>query len=970
MNTAIKFLTTILMIILMSGISDAQKKYEYRTYENDPLGTRIYKLDNGLTVYLSVNRDEPRIATRIAVKAGSKNDPADATGLAHYLEHMLFKGTDIFGSKDFGTEGKLINEIIDLYEQHRSATDPEERKMIYRKIDSVSYVASGYAIPNEYDKMLSSIGATGTNAYTSSEQTVYVNEIPSNQFAKWLDIESERFRQPIMRLFHTELEVVYEEKNRSMDNGFSKAFENLYAGLFQKHSYGTQTTIGTVEHLKNPSLKKVIDYYNTYYLPNNMAIMLAGDFDPDKAIEMIDGAFGKMQPKDVPVFIPPAEDPITSPIEKTVYSPESENLFIGFRFPSASTDEMDLLNMTAAILYNGSAGLIDLNIMRQQKALNASASVDGMKDYSTFILSGSPREGQSLEELRDLLLSQIEVVKKGEFPDWYTEAVVNNYKSTLTRMYQNNNSRVSAFVKSFTTDIPWDKYIGNADRYSKITKSDIVNFANKYFGNNYVVVYKRTGEDKGVQKIIKPEITPVQVNRDSESGFLKKITAERVEDMQPKFLDFKKEISESIVKPMVSLYSLKNTENDLFELSFIYEFGNNADKRISTALNYLKLLGTKNKTSADISLEFFRLGCSYNASQNGDRITITLSGLNDYFKPALALLMELLYDVQPDAKAYENLVADMLKSRANAKLSKNTILRSALLNYGMYGPESPFTNILSENELKNLNPSDLTDIIHSLRNYYHSITYYGPDSGDKLENAIRNFYRTKDMPREIPKNKKFEELPTEENKIYFVDYKMKQVEIMFINRNEMFSAANIPIIKMYNEYFGSGMSSIVFQDLREAKALAYSVNSVYTVPDKADKHHYIISYIGTQSDKLGEAMNGFTELLNRIPLTEVNFNSAKEGVLKNIQTERITRSGILRTFLANRNQGIDYDIRKDIYGKVPGFTLDDVRKFNESNVKGKKYVYLLIGDRSKLDFELLQKFGNVETLTLEQIFGY
>ncbi|MCE1165405.1 MAG: insulinase family protein [Bacteroidetes bacterium] len=963
-------LTVLFILILFSGMSFAQKKYSYKVFENDPLGTRIYTLDNGLTVFLSVNKDEPRIATRIAVKAGSKNDPADATGLAHYLEHMLFKGTDKFGTKDYGTEGKLVNEIIDLYEQHRAATDPEERKAIYRKIDSVSYLASGYAIPNEYDKMMSSIGATGTNAYTSVEQTVYVNEIPSNQLAKWLEIEAERFRQPVMRLFHTELEVVYEEKNRSMDNGFSKAYESLYAELFTKHSYGTQTTIGTVEHLKNPSLKKVIEYYNTYYVPNNMAIILSGDFDPERAIELIDAGFGKLQRKEVPVFNPPVEEPINSPIETTVYSPESENLFIGFRMPAASTEEADKLNMMSAILYNGSAGLIDLNIMRQQKALNASASVDAMKDYTAYILSGSPREGQSLEELKSLLLSQIDLIKKGDFPDWYPEAVVNNYRSTLIRSYQNNNSRVSAYVKSFTSGIPWEDYIRMADRYSKITKSDIVDFANKNFGDNYVVVYKKTGEDKNVQKIVKPDITPVQVNRDAESSFLKAITSEPVTDIQPQFLDFKKDISESMLKSSIPVYSLKNNENGLFELSFVYDFGNNADKRLSTALSYVKLLGTDNMTSAEISKEFFRLGCSFNFAQNGDRTTITLSGLNEYFKPALELLMRLIRGAKPDKQAYEKLVADILKSRANAKLSKNTILRSGLMNYGIYGPNSPFTNILSESELKSMDPQTLADIIHSFMNYEHIITYYGPYDKSELEKNLIEYYRTKDIPREVPVNKKFEELPTEENKIYFVDYRMKQVEIMFLNRSEIFNAKNIPVIRLYNEYFGSGMSSIVFQDLRETKALAYSVSSVYSTPDRKDKHHYNVSYIGTQSDKLGEAMDGFSGLLENIPVSDISFKSAKDGLLKTIQTERITRGAILRTFLNNKNLGIDYDIRKDVYENAGKYSLDDIKKFNEKYVKGRKYTYLLIGDSKKINFDVLSKYGKVETITLEQLFGY
>ncbi|MFZ4592579.1 MAG: insulinase family protein, partial [Ignavibacteria bacterium] len=551
-----------------------------------------------------------------------------ATGLAHYLEHMLFKGTDKFGTKDFSIEGKLINEIIDLYEQHRATTDPDLRKAIYRKIDSVSYVASGYAIPNEYDKMLASIGATGTNAYTSSEQTVYINEIPSNQLGNWLNIESERFRQPIMRLFHTELEVVYEEKNRSMDNGSSKAYENLYAGLFQKHSYGTQTTIGTVEHLKNPSLKKVVDYYNTYYVPNNMAIIIAGDFDPDEAIRLIDEKFGSMKPRDVPKFVPPVEDEITSPIETTVYSPDAETMMMGFRFPGVTTDEADALTMLGSILSNGSAGLIDLNIMKQQKALNAAAFVDGMKDYSVLTFSASPREGQSLEELKGLLLAEVEKVKKGDFPDWMIEATVTNYKLSKVRGAQNNGRRASEYVNSFTEDIPWDKYYTTLDRMAKITKKDVVDLANKYLGNNYVAVYKKTGEDKNAQKIVKPEITPVQVNRDSESPFLTKVVNEKAVEIKPQFIDYKNNISEFNVKSGIEVFTMKNKENQLFELAFVYEFGNNADKKLSTALSYIKLLGTKDKSVTQINQEFYRLGCNFNLVQNGERLQISLTGLS------------------------------------------------------------------------------------------------------------------------------------------------------------------------------------------------------------------------------------------------------------------------------------------------------------------------------------------------------
>ncbi|MDM8177654.1 insulinase family protein [Olivibacter sp. 47] len=258
--------------------------YTYRYVTNDPTQSRFYTLKNGLTVILSPSTKEPRIQTYIAVKAGSKTDPASHTGLAHYLEHLLFKGTDKFGTLTWSKEQPLLNQIDKLYEQYNSTTDSAKRKAIYTEIDRVSGEAAKFAIANEYDKLMANMGSQGSNAFTSFEQTVYIENIPSSSIDKFLAVQAERFRNPIFRIFHTELEAVYEEKNRGLDNDGTKVFESMFENLFP-NSYGKQTTIGTIEHLKNPSLIAIRDYYRTYYVPNNMAIIMSGDFNPDLVIK-------------------------------------------------------------------------------------------------------------------------------------------------------------------------------------------------------------------------------------------------------------------------------------------------------------------------------------------------------------------------------------------------------------------------------------------------------------------------------------------------------------------------------------------------------------------------------------------------------------------------------------------------------------------------------------------------------------
>lgn len=944
--------------------------YSYEVAENDPLNARIYTLSNGLKVYLTVNKDEPRIQTYIAIAAGSKNDPHDAQGLSHYLEHMVFKGTDKFGTKDYEKEKPLIDTIIALYEQRRQTSNPMERKAIYHKIDSVSLIASEYAIANEYDKMISDIGAQGSNAYTSVEQTVYTCDIPSNQLSKWLTIEAERFRHPVMRLFHTELEAVYEEKNTSLDNDNSKVWEEFYAGLFQKHSYGTQTTIGSVEQLQNPSIQKIIDYYNERYVPNNMAICLSGDLDPDKTIKLIDEKFGSMQNKTVPEFIPPVEDPITSPIVKEVYGPSQEFLRFGYRVAGAGTKDADILVILEYILSNGTAGLIDLNLNQDQKVIDAYASTDINKDYSVLYFGGKPREGQSLEDVKNLLMDQIKLLKEGKFPEWLIAATISNFKLSQLRSFESNENRADAFVSSFVLGIPWDEYITAIDRMSKVTKEDVVNFANENLNDNYVIVYKRIGEDANIQKVDKPEINPVNVNRNDKSVFLETILSEPAEDVQPVFIDYKKDILELYLKNDIPVYYLQNNNNELFELYYVIDVGSNQDKRLSLAMSYLNYLGTSKFTPTQLKEEFYKLACSYNFGVSEDEVTVSLSGLNEYFDRSLSLLEELFSDVQANEDALNNLVDDILKQREDAKLSKSTILWSAMYNYGKYGKDNPFTYRLSEEELKKIKSEELIKLIKEIFSFKQRVLYYGPESGTDIVSALDRIHKTPASFKSLPVVNEFIEQDITKNTVYVVNYDMQQAEIVMLSKSRSFNKNETPIIALYNEYFGGGMGSIVFQELRESKALAYSTFSAYQTPDKKEESNYIIAYIGSQADKLPEAMAGMSELLNNIPEAEMLFNNSKNALIKKIQSERITKSGILFQYEAAKKLGLDYDIRKDVYEKIPGYSLNDVTDFQKQYVKDKNYIILVLGDIKQLDMKTLENYGEVKILTLKDVFGY
>ena len=509
--------------------------YEYKFVNNDPMRARFYTLKNGLTVILTVNKEVPRLQTIIATKAGSKTDPKDHTGLAHYLEHMLFKGTDKYGSLNWEQEKKQLDIIDALYETYNQTRDERKRKEIYHAIDSVSGIAATFAIANEYDKMMGMIGAQGTNAFTDFERTAYINDIPSNQIDRWLAIEAERYRNPVLRIFHTELEAVYEEKNRSLDNDDDKVIELLFDKLFQQHNYGQQTTIGTVEHLKNPSLKAIREYFYKNYVPNNMCIVMSGDFDPDAVIKKVDRAFAYMQPKPVASYTFEKEAEITSPIIAEVKGPDAEYVNIAFRFPGANSNEALLLDFMSNVLSNGNAGLMDLNLIKKQEVLSASAGAYKLQDYSVLFMEGKAKEGQQLDEVKQKMLDQIELLKNGQFDNDMLVAIINNYKKSIIQERESNGGRAFGLLDAFTAEVPWDKIVSQTAEMSKITKKDIQEFAKKWLNQNYVCIYKRIGKDDNVQKVDKPGITPVEMNREAQSPFLKSIATMPATAIAPVF---------------------------------------------------------------------------------------------------------------------------------------------------------------------------------------------------------------------------------------------------------------------------------------------------------------------------------------------------------------------------------------------------------------------------------------------------
>ena len=957
--------------LLALGVSASAKDYKYTTVAGDAMQTRIYTFDNGLKVYLSVNKEKPRIQTYIAVRTGSKNDPAETTGLAHYLEHLMFKGTTKFGTNNPEAEKPLLDDITKRYEEYRQIKDPALRKQKYHEIDSVSQLAAKYFIPNEYDKLMATIGAEGTNAFTSYDVTCYTEDIPSNEIENWAKIQSDRFQNMVIRGFHTELEAVYEEYNIGLSNDMNKCFDALMAKAFPNHPYGTQTVIGTQEHLKNPSIVNIENYFKKWYVPNNVAICMAGDFDPDKTIALLDQYFGGWKKGDdvrQPVF--PKSAPLTAPVDTTVVGQQAEMLLMAWPAERASSLQCDTLYVIGDILSNGKAGLIDLDLNQAMKVQEAQAGLESLQDYSGFLFIGVPKQGQDMKEVRQLLLDEIGKLKRGEFSDDLLSSVINNKKLNFFRSLDNNRFRVSRFMNAFINGTEWEQEVKEIDRMSRITKEQIVAFANRFFTDGYITVFKTQGVDSLQKKIDKPAITAIPTNRDQVSQFVKDIQNTKVDPIQPVFLDFKKDLTVSKTKNGLPLLYKQNTADGLFNLSFRYEFGHEDDNRYDIAADYLNYLGTDKLSATEVKQQFYKLACNMNVGVNGDNINISLSGLSENMPQALALLEDVLTNAKADEESYKQYVDLILKNREDAKKDQNNCF-DYLYHYAVYGPHNVRRDDMTAQQLREADPKMFTDLIKNISSYEHTVLYYGPLSEKEFSDVMSKYHKTGKKLLPAPQGQPFEMQQTPSNEIWIAPYDAKNIYMrMFNNEGRAWNPENQGTISLFNEYYGGGMNGIVFQELREARGLAYNAYAYYYRPNRKGETENFFTHIITQNDKMMDCVKQFHEILNNMPQSEAAFQIAKDAVIKQIASQRTTKFSVLNAYINAQRLGLDYDLNEKTYNALPSLRLQNIVDFEKQNMANKPYRYIILGDEKELDIKALEQIAPIRRLTLEEVFGY
>jgi len=967
--------TSILFALIGLLLIAAPGQTEYKLIQgpaaDDPMRTSIYQLENGLTVYLTVNREEPRFYAETTIRAGSVNDPDDLTGMAHYMEHMLFKGTSRIGTVDYEKEKVHLDRIEALYEQHFAETDSSKRKEIYAQINAEMQQAAQYAIPAELGHLYTAMGERGLNAGTSHEFIYYRVDLPANRLEQWAKVEAERFREPVFRLFQTELETVYEEMNRSyIDNKDRLILYAVNGLLFKNHPYG-RPIIGTVEDLKNPSIRRMYDFYNTYYVPNNMAVILSGDIDVQKTIEVIDAEFSSWESRKLPKPRKWKEKKIKSVERDTVYYPGEEHVRLAFRTAPSTHKDTEALQLFDMILDNAAAGLINLNLNQQQRVRQAGSSSTShglSNDYGAQYLWGIPKEGQSLEEVEQLLSEQIEQVKRGEFEEWLIPAIVTDFKKSLKQRLEGNGSRAGMLRSSFLAREEWDHSRRKIERMEKVTKKDVIKVAKKYFKDGYIAGYRMDGPVE-IPPVEKPKIDKIDIDASRQSEFFQQIASIPYEEIEPVYIVPGRDFTKKEVRDGVDLYYSRNPLNDLFSFSISVDIGTLADKRMRIAADLMKKSGSQRFSAEELKKEWYKLGTDFNIGAGDQQTTISISGLDENFAVSLALLAEFIDTPTADDATLADLIGITLKNREDA-VKDHRVIHQALYRYNRFGDMAYYRRIITNALLQQLTKKELHALISSLTGYEQTLSYTGSLPVDQVLKILADSYPLAGELQTPPPYHVMEIRRPEQTEIYFFDKEMAQAQVRLDCGDITYSEYLTPAVELYNEYFYGGMAGFVFQELREARALAYSAWAWYFSAGRKEDFNMMSGYIGTQADKTTEAVDAFVDLLDNLPVSPERFAAAQHALVSKYRTERLGFRQVLGSVRRWEHQEIPIDPRSWRFDEIQKATLDHVLHFHQEHIQNRPKLISIVGDKNKIDMEALAQHGKLIELTIDDLFAF
>lgn len=933
-----------------------------------PIDVEVYQLENGLTVILNEDHNLPQVFGSIMVRAGGKDDLKGATGMAHYMEHMLFKGTQELGTINWEAEKPHIDSIFRLYDKLGRESDPEIRKSIQKEINAESLKANEYAVPNEMFNLLRNIGGTRVNAGTGPDYTIFYNAFPSTQIEKWLDLYSHRFENPVFRSFQAELEVVYEEKNMYSDNFQGPLIEKLNENLFRQHPYGQQTLIGTVEDLKNPSLTKMYDFFTTWYVPNNMALILTGDFDKAVVKPIIEAKFGKWERKDTPTRIVYKEEPFNGrEMVEVKMSPVKLGILAFRTVPAGHPDEIALSVCNAVLSNQGETGLLD-KLTLDNKIMIAQVAGMPYNDEGANIIFFLPKiVGQKLSSAEKLIMDELQKLKAGAFD----ATLIENIKTELFRDYQismeSNEYKGNMLALAFGRYQSIDDLLQYPNHLMAITKEDVINTAKKYYGENYLAFYSKMGFPKK-QKIDKPDYTPLTANMNASSPYAQQFEAIPETRLQQRFVDFNKDVEKLTPTEGMNLYCVNNPANDVFKLQVDYKVGHHAIPQLEYAVQAMNLACPQGSNLDEFKAAIAASGCTYALSGNESYTNIEITGFDEKFNQSLALIGSLIENPILE-KSKMDVIYEGAKTMRKMERSEPDNVASALLDFVKYGQKSASIDRPGLKEIKSYKADNMTVAFKLIQDYGVNIHYSGNLDATAVAAACKSAFKTT-ASKSVETPVVMDLTQYAENTVYVVDKKKAtQSNIYFFANGSAYQPEQQAVMDAFNLYFGGDFSGLVLQEIRESRSMAYSAGAKYADPLLKGKEKYFMGKIGTQADKTIGAITIFDSLVRFMPAKPERTKMIRQYLNNSSLSKRPHFRDLSAQIIGWQNQGFETDpafIKQKAYENLK---FDDIQQFYASNLKDKPMVICIVGDKKRINTKELEKFGRVVFIKEKELFG-
>jgi len=931
------------------------------TFADDPLAVRRVVLDNGLTVMLSENHERPEIFGAVVVRTGGRNDPPDDTGMAHYLEHMLFKGTTTLGTTDWEREKPLQERLEALYEQLRGATK-EERKRIEKQIGETVAQTYAFAVPNEVDQLLEDIGATRVNAFTTYDETVYHNTFPASQVDAWLTIYATRFQDPVFRLFPTELEAVYEEKNIAIDTTGYELFRTFMRGAFPGHPYGTNDILGEVEHLKRPSLRAMKDYYRRWYVPNNMALVLSGDFNTDEILPLVERHFGAWKkgadPKPVARPLAPFEPDQRLRARVTPVRAGA----IAYRTVPEAHPDFAALQVARRLLSNAQrSGFVD-RLSEQGKLLYVQHVPADLAEHNLDVVAYVPRLiTQSFAGAERLVVKQFERIRDGDFSERQFQALKDSLLVAETERWEDNEARAIAMAHAFVAKGGWEGHLRYLATLRGLTKADVVRVAAGLFGDRKLVLRSRVGYPKKT-RLAKPKHPPVKPRAGAHSALFERLRAAPKPEPKLDFVDFAADVQTTKVSDGVVLRANTNPFDDLYQLELRFGVGTDSIRELDILEDYLARIGSETTPGARMRDRFFELSTTLEAEADIDRFVVRLAGPQKHMDAALGLLAELMNAPAAERKPLRQVRREIWAFRRLDRKNPPTVAK-ALRDHVMYREDSPYHRELGPRGARLVGAKKLLAAWDRVQGYEVEIGYVGRAQPDAIAKAVREQLPLRSDARPKVPHLVYPRRPPAETTVYFVPQRNAvQTQLWFAVEGTPVQPKERPSADAFEAYFGGGMAGLVFQEVREFRALAYAAGGRYERDEEVVQRSQLVAHVGCQADKTHEALDVMLELITKMPERRDRIDLVRASLVRKQETDSPSFRELQARLVEWQHEGEREDPRKHTIPAYRELEFDDIAEFYRAHVAGKPLAIMVVGDPRKVKPKDLKKYGKLVRL--------